>query len=76
MATDNLLSKEDVADPKPRYQCFVEGCPAEHESKWQVCPEAFRGEGICSRCGRQMRRQLMGMYVCDFCMRYGYQKIV
>lgn len=19
------------------YQCFTEGCPADHESKWQVC---------------------------------------
>lgn len=24
-------------DPRPRYQCPVEGCPANHESKWQVC---------------------------------------
>lgn len=56
-------------DPKPQYSCFVEGCPGDHESKWQVCSEAFRGEGICTRCARPMRRQLMGMYVCDFCGR-------
>lgn len=24
-------------EPRPRYSCFVAGCPGEHESKWQVC---------------------------------------
>lgn len=25
-------------EPLPRYQCMVAGCPANHVSKWDVCP--------------------------------------
>jgi hypothetical protein len=38
------LGPETISnDPKPMYQCPVEGCPANHESKWQVCSVPNQG---------------------------------
>lgn len=37
LATFTTAPIGPVDDPTPRYSCFVEGCPGNHVSKYQVC---------------------------------------
>lgn len=51
------LTKEESHDPPPRYSCFEEGCPGNHISKWDICPERaghdpdYDEDGRCRICG-------------------------
>lgn len=39
-----MKTEKVTPDERPRYLCFVEGCPGNHPSKWDVCVTVERYE--------------------------------